>query len=49
MYRLAAVTLFGYALSAISVSTLAGDVSTLTAIASILMTTCATEVVLYVS
>jgi len=47
MYRFSVVTTFGFALSSISSSLIANDVSTLTAQVSILMTTLATITVLY--
>lgn len=47
MFKSAVVLTFVYALSSIASSLFANDISTMTAIASILMTTCATELALY--
>lgn len=48
MFASAIVLTFVYALSSIASSAIANDISTLTAITSILMTTCATELVLWI-
>ena len=47
MYKALIVLTFSFALSSIASSLLANDISTMTAITSILMTTCATELALY--
>ncbi len=47
MFRIAIVTTFIWALSSIATSLVANDASSLTAITSILMATCATELALY--
>ena len=47
MYKSSVVLTFSYALCSIASSLIANDISTITAITSILMTTCATELVLW--
>lgn len=47
MFNLSILLTFSFALSSIASSLLAGDVSTTTSIAAILMTTVATEAALY--
>ncbi len=48
MYKLAVTTTFFWALTAIASALIANEVSGLTAVTSILMTTCVTELALYI-